>query len=196
MNDKQREVALFATCLIDLVRPDLGFTVVELIEDAGYRVIVPPQQTCCGQPNFNGGDRAGAKAVARDVIDTFLEYEYVVVASGSCGGMIVHHYPDLLSDDPVYADRSRELAGRVYELSQFLVEVADYHPAKVDVGQVTYHDACAGLREMGIKTQPRELLRRAGAEVVEGIDPEGCCGFGGTFCVARHFAEVLTGKRD
>jgi L-lactate dehydrogenase complex protein LldE len=177
------EVALFVTCLIDLVRPDLGFSAVAVLEDAGYRVTVPADQTCCGQPNYNGGDENGARLIARQAIDTLFEFDYIVIASGSCAGMIRHHYPLLLADDAVYADRARQLAERVYELSQFLVDVADYRPKVTNPGKVTYHDACAGLRELGIKSQPRTLLERAGAEIVEASQAEVCCGFGGTFCV-------------
>lgn len=177
------QVALLVTCLIDIVRPDVGFSVVRVLEDAGYEVTVPERQTCCGQPNYNGGDRWGAILTARTVIDTFEGYDYVVVPSGSCGGMMGHHYPVLLADDPIYAERARTFAQKVYELSQFLVHVADYHPQVTRPGQVTYHDACAGLRELGVKNEPRTLLERAGADIVEGGRAEVCCGFGGTFCV-------------
>lgn len=180
---RRREVALFATCLVDLVRPDIGFDVARLVLDAGFKVVVPPLQTCCGQPNYNGGDKSGAMAMARRNIDLLMPYEYVVVPSGSCGGMIAHHYPELLSGDTVYAGRARRLAERVYELSRFLVDVADYQPSRRLEGTVTYHDACAGLRELGIKSGPRKLLERAGAQVVEAGQAETCCGFGGTFCI-------------
>lgn len=180
---ERKRVALFVTCLVDLVRPDLGFSVVKVLEDSGYEVIVPDAQTCCGQPNYNGGDRTGAEAVARKNIDMLLAYEAVVLPSGSCAGMIKRDYPMLLANDPVYGARARELAGRVHELATFLVEVAGYHPRRRDIGRVTYHDACAGLRELGIKSQPRILLEQAGAEIVESSQAEVCCGFGGTFCV-------------
>lgn len=176
------EIGLFVTCLIDVVRPGIGFDAVALLEDAGYRVRVPRAQTCCGQPNYNGGDRKGALEVARRTVDTFLPFDYTVLASGSCAGMIKCHYPKLLEDDEVYFPRAMELAGKVHELSAFLIEVADYRPRPIK-GNVTYHDACAGLREMGVKSQPRELLSRAGVEIVEMQEPEVCCGFGGTFCV-------------
>ena len=182
-HSKQKEVALFVTCLIDTIRPSLGFDVVSLLERSGYQVVVPEAQTCCGQPNYNGGDKQNAEITARQVIDTFLPYRFVVVASGSCGGMIKHHYPDLLNDDREYGDKARELAAKVYELSNFLTEVAGYIPVKNINSKITYHDACAGLREMGIKQQPRQLLKLAGAEIIELAEPEVCCGFGGTFCV-------------
>ena len=97
--------------------------------------------------------------------------------------MIRHHYPALLADDASYAEKSKDLAGRIYELSTFLVEVAGYRPKRRELGTVTYHDACAGLRELGIKSQPRILLTEAGAKIVECGQAEVCCGFGGTFCV-------------
>lgn len=177
------EVALFVTCLIDLIRPDLGFDVVRLLRDAGYSVTVPNEQTCCGQPNYNSGDRAGARETARRTIDALSRYDYVVTASGSCAGMIRHHYPKLFADNSVYYERAVSLGERIYELSTFLVEVADYRPQPIEGQSVTYHDACAGLREMGVKAQPRELLGRAGVEIKEMQEPEVCCGFGGTFCV-------------
>lgn len=176
-------VALFVTCLIDVIRPGLAFDVVALLNDAGYSVTVPGEQTCCGQPNYNGGDEAGAKEVARRTIDVLLRYEFVVAASGSCAGMIKHHYPRLMEGDSLYHAKALTLAERVYELSGFLVDVANYTPSSVAIGDVTYHDACAGLREMGIKAQPRTLLARAGVNIKEMQQPEVCCGFGGTFCV-------------
>ncbi|HJL61072.1 MAG TPA: (Fe-S)-binding protein [Pseudomonadales bacterium] len=179
----QKEVALFVTCLIDNVRPGIGFSVVTLLEQSGYSVVVPERQTCCGQPNYNGGDKDNALKVARQVIDVFLPYKYVVVASGSCGGMIKQHYPDLLADDSEYRKKAEQLADKVYELSCFLTEVVCFKPEKTEVKKVTYHDACAGLRELKIKDQPRQLLKQAGAEIVEMSEPEVCCGFGGTFCV-------------
>lgn len=183
MVDPKHEVALFITCIVDLIRPDVGFAVVKVLEAAGYTIIVPPAQTCCGQPNYNGGDKPGAQAVARANIDMLLEYDHVVVPSGSCAGMIKCDYPRMFSDDPVYRERAQRLAGHVWELASFLVEVAGYHPEPCDIGQVTYHDGCAGLRELGVKSQPRQLLTEAGAEIVESEMAETCCGFGGTFSI-------------
>lgn len=176
-------VALFVTCLVENIKPAVGFSAIALLEDAGYKVLVPAAQSCCGQPNYNGGDKANAIKTAQHVIDTFLPYDYVVIPSGSCGGMIKHHYPALLSDDPGYQKKAEQLAAKTYELSQFLVQVADYHVKPVDSETVTYHDACAGLRELGIGTQPRQLLNAAGIEITELKETESCCGFGGTFCV-------------
>ncbi len=175
------EVALFVTCLIENMRPKIGFDAIRLLEDAGFNVLVPGAQVCCGQPNYNSGDKGSAIKTARHVIDTFLTYERTVVASGSCAGMLKHHYPQLLADDE-YRDKAVEFAGKVYELSQLLVDV-DYKPAPVTPRQATYHDACAGLRELDIRKQPRILLEQAGVSIQELSDTEVCCGFGGTFCV-------------
>src|SRR6201987_2852330 len=112
-------VALFVTFLVDLFRPRVGFAAVKLLEDAGCVVEVPEAQSCCGQPGYNSGDRAAAKAIARQVIATFSQYDYVVVPSGSCGGMIKTHYPALFADDPAMAEQARTLASRTYELVSF-----------------------------------------------------------------------------
>jgi L-lactate dehydrogenase complex protein LldE len=178
-------VALFVTCLVDLFRPSVGFAAVKLLEDAGCIVEVPEAQSCCGQPGYNSGARADAKAIARQVIATFSPYDYVIVPSGSCGGMIKTHYPALFADDPGLAEPAKALAARTFELISFLVDVLkrDGVAARY-AGTVTYHDACSGLRELGVKEQPRRLLRSvAGLTLKEMTTPEVCCGFGGTFCV-------------
>jgi len=181
MTTKPR-VALFVTCLVDLYRPVVGFAAVKLLEEAGCTVEVPSTQTCCGQPAYNSGDRTDAAAIARNVVDTFEAYEYVVAPSGSCAGMIKKHYPTLLADDSNYGPRAAALAARTWELSGFLVDVLNVEAltARYD-GSVAYHDSCASLREMGVQAQPRALLRIAGVEVNDLADPEVCCGFGGTF---------------
>src|ERR1700739_1195210 len=116
-------VALFVTCLVDLFRPTVGFAAVKLLEDAGCTVEVPRREPCCGQPAYNSGDRADAKAIALQVLDAFAGYDYVVAPSGSCAGMIKVHYPELFADDPVNSPRAQELAGRSWELASFLVDV-------------------------------------------------------------------------
>jgi L-lactate dehydrogenase complex protein LldE len=178
-------VALFVTCLVDLWRPSVGFAAVKLLEDAGCRVSVPAAQTCCAQPAYNSGDRKDAVAIAGNVIAAFEGFDYVVAPSGSCAGMIKCHYPGLFADDPDMKARAEELAARTWELISFLTDVMklDRVAARFE-GAVTYHDGCSGLREMGIKQQPRKLLRSvAGLELKELPDAEICCGFGGTFCV-------------
>ena len=178
-------VGLFVTCLVDFVRPSVGFAAVKLLEDAGCHVEVPKAQTCCGQPAFNSGDRQDTKLIAAQVIEAFRGYDYVVVPSGSCGGMISTHYTELFEGDPDLARDAEDLASRTYELLQFLVDVMGVDAVDANFeGKVTYHDACAGLRELGLKGQARTLLSSvAGLEIKELADTEVCCGFGGTFCV-------------
>jgi len=178
-------VGLFATCLVDLMRPVVGFAAVKLLEDAGCQVDVPQNQTCCGQPAYNSGDRADAADIAKNVIATFESYDYVVAPSGSCAGMIKDHYPEALTGDPAWSARVEALAAKTYELISFLTDVMGVTAtgARFD-GTVTYHDSCSGLRELGIKAQPRALLGAVdGLSIAEGGESETCCGFGGLFCV-------------
>lgn len=178
-------VALFATCLVDLFRPSVGFATATLLERAGCSVEVPEGQTCCGQPAYNNGDEEDARAIARGVITAFADYPYVVVPSGSCGGMLKLHYPRLFADDPEWGPRARDLAERTHELTAFLVDVLGVTGLDAThQGTVTYHDSCSSLREMGVREQPRRLLQQvAGLELTELANTEVCCGFGGTFCV-------------
>jgi len=182
---RSERVALFVTCLVDLFRPSVGFAAVKLIEQAGFKVEVPEAQTCCGQPAYNSGDRADAAEIARRTIAAFEGYDYIVAPSGSCGGMLRCHYPELLADDLQWAPRAKALAARCYELTQFLVEVAKLETIEAALqGRCTYHDSCSSLREMNVKAQPRSLLGKVkGLELAEMGDTEACCGFGGTFCV-------------
>jgi L-lactate dehydrogenase complex protein LldE len=178
-------VALFVTCLVDLYRPSVGFAAIKLLEEAGCQVEVPEVQTCCGQPAYNSGDRASARDMARGVIDAFLPYDYTVVPSGSCGGMVGHHYTGLFADDPQYRGKAETLGAKTHELTSFLTDVLGVGAltARYD-GVVTYHDSCSGLRELGVKAQPRKLLAGvSGMTLKEMAEPEICCGFGGTFCV-------------
>jgi L-lactate dehydrogenase complex protein LldE len=178
-------VALLVTCLVDLFRPTVGFAAVKLLEEAGCTVEVPPVQTCCGQPAYNSGDKEGTKAVARQVIAAFAGYDYVVAPSGSCAGMVRAHYPELFADDPADLAAARELAARTHELVSFLVDVCGLDRVSAAWrGTATYHDACSGLRELGVKEQPRRLLAGVeGLSLTELPGAEICCGFGGTFCV-------------
>ena len=178
-------VALFVTCLADLFRPSVAFSAVELLEQAGCTVVVPEAQTCCGQPGYNSGAVDQARPVAKQVIETFVDFPYVVAPSGSCAGMIREHYPRLFEEFPNWHARALDLADRTWELTSFLSEVMEFKPAAASgLGghQVTYHDSCAGLRELGIKSQPRQLLASAGVEIQEMTNTDVCCGFGGTFC--------------
>jgi L-lactate dehydrogenase complex protein LldE len=189
-------VGFFVTCLVDLMRPSVGFSAIKLLEAGGAEVYVPPAQTCCGQPAYNSGDRADAKALAIKVLEEFEGCDYLVAPSGSCGGMIKTHYGDLTADDPQLAARAKALAERTYELTDFLVRVLKVErvPGRFD-GEITYHDSCAGLREMGVKSQPRELLAKVpGLSIKEMPEAETCCGFGGTFSIK--FGEISSRLAD
>jgi L-lactate dehydrogenase complex protein LldE len=182
-------VGLFVTCLIDSMRPEIGFSTLKLLEAAGCDVQVPADQTCCGQPAYNSGDRKTAHALAEKTLAELEGFDYVVVPSGSCGGMIKSHYADLFSDAPDLRTRFEHLAPRVFELTDFLVNVAkiDHVPAEEGRGfrgNITYHDSCSGLRELGVSQQPRALLAKVpGVSLTEMKDCRACCGFGGTFAV-------------
>jgi len=178
-------VGFFVTCLVDLMRPSIGFAAIELLEAGGAQVFVPPTQTCCGQPAYNSGDRADAKALAAKVVDEFEGCDYLVAPSGSCAGMIRTHYGDLFADDPAMLGRVEALAAKTWELTSFLVEKLGLErvPGRFE-GTITYHDSCAGLREMGVKAQPRALLAKVpGMKLAEMPECEVCCGFGGTFSI-------------
>ncbi len=178
-------VGLFVTCLVDLFRPSVGFATVKLLERAGCRVAVPAAQTCCGQPAYNSGDRATAADVARRTIAAFEGFDHVVAPSGSCAGMLHKHYPELLADDPAWADRARAFAAKCQELTSFLVDVLAFDGVESQYdGVCAYHDSCSSLREMKVREQPRKLMAGvAGAELRDLPSAEACCGFGGTFCI-------------
>ncbi len=180
-----RRVALFVTCLVDLFRPTVGFAAVKLLKDAGFEVDVPRGQTCCGQPAFNNGDMVNARALAEQTIAACQGYDYVVAPSGSCAGMLKRHYAELFADDPPAHRQAVDFAAKVHELVGFLVDVAGTAAVEARFqGVVTYHDSCSGLRELGIREQPRALLASVdGLHLTELRDADVCCGFGGTFCV-------------
>jgi len=169
---------------VDLFRPQVGFAAIRLLERAGYTVEVPAQG-CCGQPNFNGGDRSGAQEIAAGIIRRFADYDYVVAPSGSCAAMIRCHYPALFRAGSDEQRAARAMAEKTHELTCFLDEVAGVKTVEAArPGSFTFHDGCSGLRELGIRRQPRDLLRSvAGLELRELNEPEACCGFGGMFCV-------------
>ena len=184
MNSRPK-VGLFVTCLVDLVRPQVGFAAVKLLEEAGCDVEVPQDQTCCGQPAWNAGADADARQIARDVVYMFESFDYVVAPSSSCAGMLRRHYPEVLKDDPDYAPRARTLAAKSHELISFLVRERGMKNLN---GQcktsICYHDSCSSLRDMGVKNEPRMLLSSIdGLSIKELSDPQVCCGFGGLFSV-------------
>ena len=178
-------IALLVTCLVDLFRPQVGFAAVALLEKAGCTIVVPPDQTCCGQPAWNSGDRKTAQALARRVIEEFEPYERVVVPSGSCAGMLHAHYPEVFAKDDPWHPRAVELAAKTSELTQFLDEIgAAATIAAEHDGSVAFHDSCSALREMKSVEAPRNLLRSVRGVALRNLaDPQACCGFGGTFCV-------------
>jgi L-lactate dehydrogenase complex protein LldE len=178
-------VGFFVTCLVDLMRPSIAFAAIKLLEAGGAQVVIPATQTCCGQPGYNSGDRKGAIALAAKLVGEFERCDYLVAPSGSCTGMIKTHYADLFRDDPAMLARANALGTRTWELTDFLVNVLKLEsvPGKF-AGTVTYHDSCAGLREMGVKEQPRKLLAKVpGLTLKEMAECETCCGFGGTFSI-------------
>ncbi|MGQ0752326.1 MAG: (Fe-S)-binding protein [Betaproteobacteria bacterium] len=188
-------VALFVTCLVDLMRPRIGFAALKLLEAAGCEVTVPKTQTCCGQPGYNSGDRKSALALARKVLQEFEDCDYVVAPSGSCAGMIRTHYPALFSGEPE-RERVQRLCERTFELTDFLVNIAKLENVSGSfAGRVTYHDSCSGLRELGVKRQPRSLLAKVGGLTLQEMnEAEVCCGFGGTFAVK--FGDISTHIAD
>ncbi len=187
-----RKVQLFVTCLVDNFFPDVGWAVVQILEGLGLEVEFSQAQTCCGQPAFNGGFWDDARAMARHTVNVLLQSDApIVVPSGSCADMMIHHYPEILADDPAYVAKAKEVAGRTYEFSQFLVDALGVKEARTRGGEaaknsgcLTYHASCHGLRGLGIKEQPRQLLEQVeGVEFKELPEAEACCGFGGLFAV-------------
>ena len=178
-------VGLFVTCLVDLFRPNVGFAAVKLLEDAGCVVDVPMAQTCCGQPAYNSGDRADARAIVENAIAAFEDFDYVVAPSGSCAAMLKHYSVELFDGEEPWTSRATAFSEKVHELTSFLTDVMFVTRVEGGApGSVTYHDSCSGLRELGVQAQPRKLLASVeGLSVTEMQDPDVCCGFGGTFCV-------------
>ena len=183
--DTRKNVALFVTCLVDLNRPSVAFAALRLLEAANCTIVVPEMQTCCGQIAYNSGDKKSTKDIARAVIRAFQGFDYVVVPSGSCAGMIRHHYAELFEDEDTMMVEVAALSERTYELTSFLHDVCGYHPEGIKYpATLTYHDSCSSLREMKVRDQPRALLSAVdGLELREAEDAAACCGFGGTFCL-------------
>jgi L-lactate dehydrogenase complex protein LldE len=178
-------VGLFVTCLVDLIRPQIGFASVKLLEEAGCDVEVPSAQTCCGQPAWNSGADGHATDIARQVVDAFEAFDYVVAPSGSCAGMLRQHYPEILALDASYAPRTRALAAKTHELVSFLANVRGMKRVEAQCqARVCYQDSCSSLREMRVKDEPRSLLSTVnGVSIAELKEPEVCCGFGGLFAI-------------
>lgn len=189
-------VGLLVTCLVDVMRPRIGFAALTLLESAGCEVHVPSSQTCCGQPGWNSGDRASARALAEKLIEEFEVFDHVVAPSGSCAGMVKTHYRELFPGEGAWLARAEALAAKTWELTDFLVNVVRVESVPGDFeGVVTYHDSCAGLREIGVKTQPRALLAKLpGVKLREMPECETCCGFGGTFSIK--FGDISAAMAD
>ena len=185
IREDRPKVGLFVTCLVDLFRPSVGFASAALIEATGCDVEAPAAQTCCGQPAWNSGDRAGAAQIAQRVIETFEPYDYVVAPSGSCAATIKKDYVEIFVDDPDWRLRAEAMAEKTFELVAFLTDVRGVEAVNARYnGLATYHDSCSGLRSLGVKEQPRNLLKSVeGLSLQEMEEAEVCCGFGGTFCV-------------
>jgi L-lactate dehydrogenase complex protein LldE len=189
-------LALYVTCLVDLMRPAVGFAALRLLEATGAEVVVPAGQTCCGQPAWTAGNRGLAAELARKAVAELEGYDRVVIPSGSCADQVRNVYPQLLADDPAWAARAAAVAANTRELAQFLADEAGLADMPVEfAGSVTYHDSCKGLRNLGIQRQPRQLLARVrGLKLEEMADCEECCGFGGAFAV--RFGETSTAIVD
>jgi L-lactate dehydrogenase complex protein LldE len=193
---KSMRVGLFVTCLVDSMRPRIGFAAIRLLEAVGCEVVVPAQQTCCGQPGYNSGDKKSAVAMARKLLAEFEAFDYVVLPSGSCAGMIRVHYPDLFRDDPALLARVTALGQRTFELTDFLRNIVKLERAPGNFqGTITYHDPCSGLRELDVYEQPRALLATMpDVTLNEMVESTTCCGFGGTFSVK--YGELSTRMAD
>ncbi len=187
-----RKVTLFIQCIIDGIFPEVGFAVVRIFEKLGIPVKCPADQTCCGQPAFNSGYRKEARRAAEHFMEVFEEAEVIVCPSGSCVNMVRNHYPELFRDDAKLLERAKGIGVRTFELTEYLVDVLGVEDlgSRYD-GRITYHDSCHLMRGIGVKEQPRKLIRKIrGAAFVEMKDSDRCCGFGGAFSVK--YPEIST----
>jgi L-lactate dehydrogenase complex protein LldE len=194
---KVTRVGLFVTCLVDLFRPSVGYAAARLIEATGCSVEAPKVQGCCGRPAISSGDRTEARAAAEAVVTAFEDYDYVVAPSGACAGMLGKHYPALFAGDALWEGRVRAFAAKVHELSAFLVEMGGIHPRAAGRGRTaTYHDSCSGLRDLGVKAQPRALLSSVeGLSLIEMPEADACCGFGDGLCAKYPDASATIASR-
>jgi L-lactate dehydrogenase complex protein LldE len=185
-NPRPKTVQLFATCLIETIRPEAGMAVVSVLERLGLTVEYPAGQTCCGQPAFNAGAWADARAMARHTLDVLSRSPApIVLPSGSCADMIAHHYPELLAGDPKYGPLAQSIAARTYEFTQFIADVLGVTDLSAHFnGKIAYHPSCHLLRGLGVTEAPRQLLTNVqGAEIADLPGATDCCGFGGLFAV-------------
>jgi L-lactate dehydrogenase complex protein LldE len=190
------KVHVFIPCFIDQLYPEAGFNTVKVLERAGCMVKYNIEQTCCGQPAFNAGYWDESRKVCDKFIHDFADAQYVVMPSASCTGFVKNYYTDIY-DKASNTKEIKDLQSRVYELSDFLVNVlkVDDLGAKLNC-KATYHDSCAALREIKLKNEPRQLLSKVkGLELVELAENETCCGFGGTFSVKFEAISVAMGEQ-
>ena len=189
-------VSLFVTCVVDQLYPQVGLAAADVLTRLGVEVVFNPEQTCCGQPAFNSGFRKEARDVAAHMLDVFeaelKSADYIVAPSGSCTTMVKKFYTELFEGDAENLARASAIGGRLFEFSQFLVEVLGVRGVEASFdGKVTYHDSCHLLRELGVSSQPRDLIKSvSGVEFVEMDRADACCGFGGTFSVK--YPEIST----
>jgi len=183
--DKTKPVTLFIQCLVDSLYPEVGLAMVQLFERLGILVDIPLNQTCCGQPAFNSGYRKEAKKAAKRFIRIFEHADVIVCPSGSCVDMVKHQYPGLFKDDPLWQKRAESVSTKIFELSQYLVDVLEIEDVGASFkGKITFHESCHLLRNLGVSEQPRKLIANVrDIQLIELKDAEKCCGFGGTFSV-------------
>ena len=191
------KVSLFITCLVDQLTPQVGVSAVDVLRRVGCEVVFDERQTCCGQPAFNTGYRGEARKFAKRFIEIFEETdaEAIVSPSGSCTAMVKDFY-ELFPDDAGWRKRAKGIAAKTYEFSDFLINVFKIDDVGASFnGKITWHDACHGLRELGLRDEPRRLLKNVrGAEFIEMSNADSCCGFGGTFSVK--FPEISVAILD
>ena len=184
---KGKRVSLFVTCMVDMLYPQTGMSVVEVLRHLGVEVDFPMAQTCCGQPAYNGGYRDEAKEVAEQFLRAFRGAEVIVTPSGSCAAMVRHEYPALFENDPEWRDEARRVAGITWEFSEFIVDglgITDLHGRLPQSQSFAFHDSCHGLRLLGLKEAARTLVGNLdNATIVDWDNGETCCGFGGLFSV-------------
>lgn len=182
----QKNIQLFITCIIDTLYPEIGRSVVNVLNKVGVEVEFPDKQTCCGQPAFNAGMWHDARKIAMHTIQVFEKTKgYIVIPSGSCCAMIRHSYQELFDGDDSWSSRAKSMADRCFEFTEFLVDILGVHELGATYpGKITYHSSCHLLRELGVKQQPLILLNSIKqAELIELPGSEECCGFGGVFSV-------------
>jgi L-lactate dehydrogenase complex protein LldE len=182
-----KKVSLFVTCMVDLLYPETGWSVVRLLEHLGVEVDFPMAQTCCGQPAYNAGDRPDARQVAVQFLKAFKDAEVIVAPSGSCVAMVRHEYPALFAGDPQWEEAAQRAASITWEITEFIVDglgITDLDLALPEEQSFAFHDSCHGLRLLGLKEGSRALLGNVeNARIEELAENDVCCGFGGLFSV-------------